>query len=217
MNGFLHLNVIHFLDFYFAFMFLVGTLRRAGQYWNIGELVVVGPQRWPRLLQLITEHRVVFLTWSTLMPALMALGLSLAQLLASRQIWPEAGQPSDGLTVERLLGHWLALLAVVPLSLAMFGMDLYSLYLVAQVDRPMMEKYFDQAEYWLRSHTAHVVRVVTFGIVDPRKMVNEEVRKALATVREMLDFTLWWVALQVGLRFACGLSLWLTWAVHHFG
>jgi hypothetical protein len=216
MYGVLQLNLIRFLDFYFSFMFFIGTLRRFGQYRNIAELVLIGPQRWPRLLRLITEHRVVFLTWSTVVPALMALGLSLVQLLASRRIWPAAGgPPPDGLTVQSLLDHWPALSAVVPLALAMFGMDLYSLYRVARVDRSLMEKYFDQAEYWLRSHTAHVVRVVTFGFVDPRRMVNEEVRKALSTVRELLNYTLWWVAIQVGLRFSCGLSLWLTWAVFH--
>ena len=216
MSGLLHLNLIHFLDFYFAFMFFIGTVRRFNQYRNIGELVLIGPKRWPRLLQLITEHRVLFLTEATLLPATMALGLSVVQLIASRLIWPEAGgPPPEGLTIERLLAHWPSLLAVVPLSLAMFGLDLYGLYLVAQVDRPLMEKYFDQAEYWLRSQAAYFVRVVTFGYIDPRKMVNEEVRKALQTVRELLHFTLWWVVVQVSLRFCCGLSLWLTWALTH--
>ena len=37
---------------------------------------------------------------------------------------------------------------------AMLGFDLYSLYLVGRIDRPQLEKYFDQAEYWLRSRTA---------------------------------------------------------------
>ncbi len=213
MNDLLHLNLMNFLDFYFAFMFFVGTVRRAGQYWSVFELVVRGPTRWPRLLKLITAHRVVFLTWSTLLPALMALGLSLLQLLCSRAIWPDAGRPPYGLNVERLLEHPWSLLAVVPLALAMFGMDLYGLYSVGQVERGLMEKYFDQAEYWLRSHTAHVVRFVTIGYVDPRKVVDEEVRKALEMVRALLTYTLWWVSIQVGLRFACGLSLWLTWAL----
>src|SRR5262249_18055751 len=121
MTGFLHLNLIHFLDFYFAFMFFVGTVRRCGQYYNIAELVWLGPRRWPRLLQLIPEHRVVFFPWSPLAPALMALGLSLVQLIASRLIWPEAGEPPQGLTIESLLAQWPALFAVLPLSLAMFG------------------------------------------------------------------------------------------------
>ncbi len=215
MNGLLQLNLIHFLDFYFAFMFFVGTLRRFAQYRNIAVLVLFGPVRWPRLLELITEHRVVFFTGTTLVPAGMALGLWLVQLLASRLLWPEAGEPPDGLTIQSLLNHWPALVAVIPFALAMFGMDLYSLYWVGKLDRETMGKYFDQAEYWLRSHTAHVVRVVTFGYVDPRKIVNDEVRKALQMVKEMLNFTLWWVAIQVGLRFACGLSLWLTWALAH--
>jgi hypothetical protein len=209
------LNLIQFLDFYFAFMFFIGTVRRFTQYRSIAELVWLGPTRWPHLLRLITEHRVVFLTWATLAPALLALILSLVQLLASRQIWPHAAAPPDGLTVARLLTHGLALFAVVPLALAMFGMDLYGLCVVGKVDRQLMEKYFDQAEYWLRSHTAHLVRVVTFGYVDPRKIVNDEVQKALQMVKEMLNYTLWWVTVQVSLRCACGLSLWLTWALHH--
>ncbi len=76
-----------------------------------------------------------------------------------------------------------------------------------------MEKYFDQAEYWLRSHTAHVVRIFTLGYINPRQMVVEEVRKALINASGLLNNTLWWVNLQMGLRFCFGLSLWLTWAL----
>ena len=75
--------------------------------------------------------------------------------------------------------------------------------------------YFDEAEYWLRSKTAHVVRVVSFGYINPRRMVAEEVEKALVQVGDMLNFTLWWVIVQMGLRFAFALSLWLTWAFAH--
>jgi hypothetical protein len=95
--------------------------------------------------------------------------------------------------------------------------DVYSLYLVGQIDRDMLEKYFDEAEYWLRSKTAHVVRVVSFGYINPRRMVAEEVEKALVQVGDMLNFTLWWVIVQMGLRFAFAMSLWLTWAIMHSG
>jgi len=43
MNGFWDLNLIHFLDFYFMVLFLAGTMRRWGQYQNIGNLAVSGP------------------------------------------------------------------------------------------------------------------------------------------------------------------------------
>ncbi len=215
MSGILHLNLIHFLDFYFSFMFFLGIYFRLRQYQNIGKLALAGPSRWPRLLRLIHEHRMLFLTWGTVMPAILALLLMLAQLVASRAIWPEAGEPPDGLTVQRLLEVWPALFVVVPLGLAMAAFDIYTLVRVGVVDRETMEKYFDQAEYWLGSHTAHVVRVVTFGYINPRKMVAEEVRKALLAVSAMLNYTLWWMNLQVGLRFTFGLSLWLTWALTH--
>jgi hypothetical protein len=43
-------------------------------------------------------------------------------------------------------------------------------------------------------------------------MVAEEVRKALVGASRMLNTTLWWVTVQLGVRIAFGLSLWLTWA-----
>ena len=78
---------------------------------------------------------------------------------------------------------------------------------------PRWRVYFDQAEYWLASKTAHVVRVFTLGYVNPRKMVVEEVRKALIDASNLLNTTLWWVSIQMSLRFGFGLSLWLAWAL----
>jgi hypothetical protein len=97
----------------------------------------------------------------------------------------------------------------------MFGFDFYSLYRSGDIDRARLEAHFDQAEFWLRSKTADVLRVATFGFLNPRRMVAQEVEKALLAVSEMLNFTLWWVTLQMGLRIAFGLSIWLTWAVTH--
>jgi hypothetical protein len=213
MNGFWDLNLIHFLDFYFMLLFLAGTVRRFGQYQNIGNLAVSGPSRWPKLLRLVREHRTIFMTWATVAPALLALGLSIIQLIASRMVWPDAGRAPSGLTIASLIEHWLALCFVLPLGLAMLSFDLYSLIRVADVPRTEMEKYFDQAEYWLRSKTAHVVHIFTLGHINPRRMVAEEVRKSLIDASNLLNTTLWWVNVQMGLRFSFGLSLWLTWAL----
>jgi hypothetical protein len=213
MNGIGSLNLINFLSFYLAFMLLAGMFRRFGQYQSVAKLVMSGPGRWPLLLKLVGQYRTIFWNWSTLLPGLSALGLWIVQVYLSEYLLPEAAQPPTGLTIDRLLEHWPALIAVVPLGLAMFGFDLYTLYTVGQIDRAEMEKYFDEAEYWLRSKTAHVVRVVTFGYINPRRMVAQEVEKALNEVSNMLNFALWWVTLQMGLRFGFALSLWLTWAL----
>ena len=215
MNEVLKLNLIHFLDFYFALMFVASTWRRWGQYHSAAQLVLAGPGRWPHLMKLVRQYRTIFWTWSTVMPALLAFGLWMIQMFMSRFVMPEAGTLAEGLTIQKLLEHWPALILVVPIGVAMFGFDFYSWYVVGKIDRPMLEKYFDQAEYWLQSKTAHVIRVVTFGRINPRRMVAEEVEKALLSVSEMLNFTLWWVNLQIGLRFGFGLSLWVTWAVTH--
>jgi len=82
-----------------------------------------------------------------------------------------------------------------------------------------LEKYFDQAEFWLRSWTAPVVRFFTLGRINPRQMVAVEVRTALVNSSRMLNSTLWWVVIQAGLRVAFGLSLWGSYALepwlHH--
>jgi hypothetical protein len=208
MSTFWNLNLIHLFDFYLMLALLAGIAQRCGRYQAIGRLVLSGPSRWPRLLYLVRHHRMIFLTWSTVLPALLALGLSLIQWIASRKVWPHAD-----LTAGELAEHWPAIAAVVPLGLAMLCVDIYGIIVVGELDRPLLEKYFDQAEYWLRSRTAHVVRVFTFGMINPRQMVNVEVRKALVEASQMLNTTLWWVTAQVGLRVAYGLSLWLTWAL----
>lgn len=213
MSRLANLNLIHFLDFYFMFMFVMGTWRRWTGYREIGRLMVAGIGRWPKLLKLVHEHRTIFLTWRTMLPGVLAFTLTVVQLFASRLLFPQVGHPPGELTPATLFTHYFALPFVVLLGLAMFGLDGWFLVRVAIIDRMLLEKYFDQAEYWLNSGTAHVVRVVTFGFVNPRKMVGEEVRKALLMVTEMLNTTLWWMCLQIGLRFTFGLSLWITWAL----
>jgi hypothetical protein len=208
MSELAHLDLIRFLDFYLMFTFLSGTVRRIGQYLSIGRLVVTGPGRWPRLLDLVKQHRMIFLTWSTILPALLALLLSAMQLVASREVWPQAH-----LTAGELAQHWWALAVVLPLGLGMLGVDLYGIVVVGEVDRALMEKYFDQAEFWLRSRTATVVRVFTLGYVNPRRLVAIEVQKALVEASRLLNTTLWWMAVQIGLRVGFGLSLWVTWAI----
>lgn len=202
------LNLIRFFDFYLALAFLVSCFVRFRQYEAVVRLVRAVPGRWPKLFQLVKQHHTVFLTWSTLLPALLALALSLVHMLACRLIWPHAH-----LSLGELTGLWLALPIVAVAAAAMLGVDYYATFTVGEVDRNALEKYFDQAEYWLRSWAAPVVRVFTLGYVNPRKMVAVEVQKALVEASRLLNSSLWWVNVQVGLRIVFGLSLWLTWAL----
>lgn len=201
------LNLIHFFDFYLMLLFLISSYMRMRQYGAVVALVRAVPGRWPKLFQLVRQHRTVFLTWTTLLPAILAFGLSASHMLLCRLVWPQAN-----LTVARLLELWPAVPPVLVCGLAMLAVDLYATFRVGQFDRALLEKYFDQAEYWLRSWAAPVVRIFTFGRINPRAMVDVEVRKALLDASQLLNSTLWWISVQVGLRVAFGLSIWLTYA-----
>jgi hypothetical protein len=212
MEQFWNLNLIHFFDFYLALIFVLGTWTRIRQYRAVLGLVRAVPGRWPKLFQLAREHWAIFLTWQTVGPALVTLVLILVQTIASRLIWPEAGRPPRGLTVARLAEHPWAVPCVALFGLGMLAMDLYGVVVVGEVDRHEMERYFDQAEYWLKSWAAPVVHFFTLGRINPRGLVATEVRSALEQASQLLNFTLWWISAQLGLRIAFGLSLWLTYA-----
>jgi hypothetical protein len=207
MSGFWNLNLIHFFDFYLALAFLASTFMRYRQYEAIVNLVRAVPERWPRLLKLVREHHAVFLTWATVLPAVLALVLTVIQMIVSRLVWPHAQ-----LRVSDLAKMPLAVPLVAVAGAAMFAVDLYGTFRVGKVEQQLLEGYFDQAEYWLRSWVAPVVHVFTLGYVSPRRMVRAEVQKALIEASQLLNSTLWWVSMQVSLRIAFGLAIWLTYA-----
>jgi hypothetical protein len=201
------LNLIRFFEFYLALTFVLSTAVRVRQYEAIIRLVRAVPERWPRLLKLVREHHAIFLTWATVLPTILALALCIVNTLACRLLWPDAR-----LTAGMLPGLWAAVPILGLLGTAMLAVDSYATFSVGEVDRALLEQYFDQAEYWLRSWVAPVVHVFTLGYISPRRMVAVEVQKALVEASRLLNSTLWWVVAQVGLRIAFGLALWLTWA-----
>lgn len=207
MNWFWNLNLFHFFEFYLAAVFLLGVYLRVRQYRAILALLRAMPGRWPRLLSLISQQHGIFLTWRTLLPGGLYLTLWLTHTLACRLIWPAAD-----VTPGNLLTHPLALVVVLVAGAGMVGLDVYTLVKVGEIDRAALETHFDRAEYWLRSWTAPLVRVLSLGYLDPRQIVQTEVQKALTELNNLLTFTLWWVCLQTGLRLTFGLSIWVSWA-----
>jgi hypothetical protein len=132
-----------------------------------------------------------------------------ANLLASKWLWPQA----DEFTVAQLAHLYPLWPVVLVCGIAMLTLDIWGIVVVSPIDHEQLEKYFDQAEYWLRSWTAPVVRIFTLGRINPRQMVAVEVRSALVSSSRMLNSTLWWVVTQAGLRIAFGLSLWISYAL----
>lgn len=102
---------------------------RVRQYRAMLGIVGAVPGRWPRLFDLIKQHKQLFITWSTLAPLLLALSLMAVQMLASRFLFPDASMPPFGLTVGRLAEHVLFAILIGFLArscwLAMFTAHLW--------------------------------------------------------------------------------------------
>lgn len=209
MAWLLELRLIRFFGFYLALMFLLSTMVRLRQYGTVLGLVRSMPQRWPNLLGLVKRHAHIFVTWGSVLPSALLLLLFVLNYLASKWLWPQA----DDFTMAELTPLYPLWPVVFFFGVAMTAFDTWGLVSVTAVDRAEMEKYFDQAEYWLRSWTAPVVHFFTLGRINPRQMVAVEVRSALVSSSRMLNSNLWWVVIQAGLRVAFGLSLWLSYAL----
>lgn len=209
MSDIFQLNLINLFTFYLTVAFVISTFRRLRQYRDVANLARSMPGRWPRTLQQIKKHWLMFFTWSTFRPAIAAFILIAAQMICSRIIWPSAH-----LTLRDLNVEWWMWPAVGLTLAAMLCVDLYFIIRVGRIDRHATEKYLDEAEHWLTSWKAPVVRILTFGYINPRKIVDLEVQKALMEGKGLLNRSLWLISAQAALRVLFGLSLWLTWAFH---
>jgi hypothetical protein len=203
MSVLLDLRPIPLFDLYLILVFLLGVALRLRQYRTILGIVRAVPSRWPKLFELVRQHSSIFLTWDTVWPLMTTLALFAAQMLASKYFWAETT-----ITVGELLRVWPVVPLVAASAGAMIAFDVGGAFSVTSIDRPDVEKSLDQAEYWLRSWVAPVVRVFTLGYVHPRRLVTEEIRKSLAEASRALNSGLWWSSRQTLLRILCGLSLW---------
>lgn len=204
----MQLNLIGVFEFYLLGTFILSTVMRYRQYRAVVGFIMAAKNRWPKLVQLASQHRTVFLTWPTLLPVALTLALMLVHMLAYNLIWPSARvSPKD------LWDHWPALVSVLVFVGPMLYLDYDATFNIWEFDQADLQPYLDKAEYWLRSWMAPALSIVTFGYVDPRKMVGDEVLRALTSACLDVNKMMWWWSVQIGMRIGFGLSLWLLWAL----
>lgn len=200
------INLINLFDFYLASMLLIGLFRRWSVYWETFRLLVVFYGRWPKLISVLKAHNGVLVTAAVVKPLLLMIALMLVQFICSRLIWPQAV-----VSVSTVEYSWWRLPLVLLVALPMLAVDIYFLVSVGRIDRQETEAYLDQAEHWLGSWKAPVVRVVTLGYINPTKIVHEEVRKGLNSLGGLVSWCAWWASAQMMCRMAFGLTIWLMW------
>lgn len=201
-------NLIRLFDFYLAFLFLLGVYRRRSVYWDACRLAFSIVDRRKKLLTVVRTEKRELLTLETLRPVIVAVGLMVIQWLCSRLIWPQAEVPLNSLTVE-----WWKIVLVVAAFLPMLAVDLFFLIRIGQFDHGETEKYLDQAEQWLGGWKATAVHTLTFGVVNPKAMVQSEVKKGLQELGRTVRASMWWASVQTGLRLVFGVTIWLLWVL----
>jgi len=206
------INLINLFSVYITIAFVVSTVLRWRNYRAMLKLIFSVRERWPRLLRLVKEHREVFWQWPTILPAACTLSLMIVHLLASWLVWSQARvTPAD------LIDHLWSLALIVLMATLMLLFDGRMIFQVTHFDRLALESDFDRAEHWLVTWKAPAVRFLSFGFINPRKIVNKQVRSALIKANDIVNGQFWLWALQFVMRLAFGLSVWIAWFVnmHH--
>jgi len=201
------LNLIRVFDFYLALMFVISLVRRWEVYWSAIRIMLAVRGRWPRLVQRLAEHQSLLLNWSFFRPVVLALLLTVVQMVCSRLIRPDAVLLGSDLENE----WWKLAVILAPLAF-MLGIDLFFVIRVSRFDHDETVKEFDRAESWL-GWKGPLVRALTLGYVNPHKQVNEELKKNLADLGSTVKSSMWWVSAQIAARVLFGLALWTVWAM----
>jgi hypothetical protein len=202
------LNLINAFSYYLVLVFVIGTVLRARNIRAMLGMVYRSGDRWPKLRALVSSHWAIFVRWPTVLPLVLTLLLTLTNTLSGYFVWPQARvTPGD------LWSHPTGLAAVIVVGSLMGFLDFRTVFLFGRFDRPAVEAMLDRAEHWLGSWKAPAVRIMTFGLIHPRRIVGEQVRQALVDASMAANGQLWATSLQIVVRFAFGLTLWITWAV----
>src|SRR3954454_19136623 len=168
------LNLIDAFSYYLVLAFVTGTVLRARNYLAMVGLVYNSADRWPKLRALVKTHRAIFVRWPTVLPVLLTLLLTLANAYASHFVWSHARvTPGD------LLAHPAALAAALLAGGVVGLLDFRAVFVFRKFDRAAVEAVLDRAEHWLGSWKAPAMRVLLFGLIHPRRIVGEQVTRAL--------------------------------------
>jgi hypothetical protein len=207
VNSIIDANLIRLFDFYLLMMFIIGVIRRWGIYKNVTILTVAVLFRQPNLVRRLGANRDLILNRTVIFPVAIALLLMMIQLILSRLIWPTAT-----VTLRDESESWWRIAMVIITFVPMLCVDIYFLFRVGRIDRGEAFKQLHRAEYWLTSWQGQAVSYMTFGLVNPRKMVDEQLRDGLTWFRTLVAWSMWWVVIQVTLRVTFGVVVWLLWA-----
>lgn len=200
------MNLLRLFEFYLAAMFVIGLVRRYALYHAVIRLGIVLARRYRKLFGKVREQSTALMTGSMLLPVVVTLLLWIMQAVLTRVIFPHAE-----LTMVEVGRHWWTIAVIVLPAIVVLAIDVYFLFRVGSIDTAQAEKYFHQAESWLDTWKSTAVRTITFGKINPQKIVDAEVKKALDAGGRLIHTTLWWTVVQTASRVLLGLGLWFAW------
>lgn len=192
---------------YLVLTFVLSLMLRFRQYHTNVRFAWAFPQQWPNVLGIIKKHSNIFLTWTTLLPVAITLGILLTHTVCYRLIWSEAI-----VTPGELGRHPLVTAFLLPVSLWMICLDVRTLFRASQLDFAEIEKNLSKGEFALTSRAISALRLASLGFFNPRKLVETRVADSLQGVRLALLAQLRSWSFHTAVRITFGFLLWFAYA-----
>jgi hypothetical protein len=201
------INLMASYERYLVLTFVLSLMLRFRQYHTNVRFAWAFPQHWPNVLEIIKKHSSIFVTWTTVLPVAITLGILLAHTICYRLIWSEAVVTPGGLRQ-----HLLVLAFLLPVCLWMICLDLTTLFRASQLDFTEIERNLSKGEFALTSRALSALRLASLGFFNPRKLVEHRVADSLQGVRLALLAQLRSWSFHTAVRITFGFLLWLGYA-----
>ena len=200
-------DVLHWYEFYLIIVFLITLRLRFAFFRDLFALGSKLPKRWPNMLKTILKERWIFINLQAMLPVGVALSTALAHSFFRRFWWSEAK-----LSFSLLRYSPLWSLVLFSLSAFMVWLDCRVLVRRTHLEIADLEKRFDRGELALSRPIDLTVRVVTFGVIRPRQIVEDQVAEALKEQALCIETQMrGWMGRSL-VRIAFGITCWFAWA-----
>lgn len=202
----IELSAINFMAAYERYLiltFVLSLMLRFRQYQNNVRFAWAVPHYWPNVLEVIKKHSSIFVTWTTILPVAITFGILLSHTVCYRLIWSEAVVTPEGLREHPVVATFL-----LPVSLWMIVLDVTTLFRASQMDFTEIERNLAKGEFALTSRALSALRFASFGLFNPRKLVENRVADSLHGVRLALLAQLRAWSFHTAVRISFGFLLW---------
>ena len=196
------------LTWYEYYLFLVVIVSIALRYHLLRDILLLArkfPERWPKLLQMLLEHKWSLINKVTIIPVSIAIVMALLHTVCNRWLWM-----ASELKISELSYHPMLCIPLIVFSGWMLFLDIQVLSRATQFKKDELEQLLDRGEFALSTPVDWTVRLFTLGLISPTRVVEHKLEEALELECDQIVTQMRGWYLRTAVRVLFGTCCWIT-------